>query len=140
MRSGDARYWWRGARLALNDRDAYVAPNTYGVQPHWSQVEGGRLHYLLTADSASRVAVIKTAIRYMGGFDRYLGDSTAVYNEGRIQARIGARPPRVGARGHGASAGRDVGAAHRPRSAQESRGAGDRRRVAEREHMPAFAE
>ncbi|HST62090.1 MAG TPA: ricin-type beta-trefoil lectin domain protein [Longimicrobium sp.] len=86
-RTGNQAYRDRADALALNYRTNYVEANNYGVSAHWSQIEGIALHYLLTGDEASRVAVGRMADNfavpyYMNG----LNDLNAEM-ENRMQAR-----------------------------------------------------
>jgi hypothetical protein len=95
MRSGDPEYWRRGTMIALNYRRQYLERNNYGTTPHWAQVAGLELHYLLTGDTLSRRAV---AGAYAWGLltfatARYgplaaIENPQSEYMENRIQARV----------------------------------------------------
>ncbi|HET6680184.1 MAG TPA: hypothetical protein VFG84_03220 [Gemmatimonadaceae bacterium] len=88
MRTGDPEYFRRATLLAVDYREKYLVKNDYGSSPHWSQLEGLELHYLLTGDEASRTAVARTADR-LHGFHKVLGDTLhTAWMESRIQARV----------------------------------------------------
>ncbi len=59
VRTGRPEYWDRATRLLLSYRRDYLEANNYGTSPHWSQVDGLGLHYLLTGDQQSRYAISK---------------------------------------------------------------------------------
>lgn len=61
VRTGNPEYWRRATLMALDYRTRYLEPNKYGSSHHWAQLEGLALHYLLTGDAASQVAVGRTA-------------------------------------------------------------------------------
>jgi hypothetical protein len=89
VRGGEAKYFERATRLAVDYRAQYLEPNNYGASPHWSQLEGLALHYWLTGDERSRTAVLTVADRLTSGFPpAYMGNPTSEYNEGRIQQRV----------------------------------------------------
>ena len=86
-RTGNQVYRDRADAMALDYRRNYVEAHNYGVSAHWSKIEGVALHYLVTGDEASRVAVGRMADNfavpyYMG----QIGDTRAEM-ENRVQAR-----------------------------------------------------
>jgi hypothetical protein len=95
MRSGDPDYWRRATDLVLNYRRDYLEKNEYKTSPHWSQLGGLELHYLLTGDTLSRRAV---AGAYAWGLFSFptkrwgpksdLENTQSEYMENRIQARV----------------------------------------------------
>ena len=95
MRTGDPEYWRRATQMALNYRRDYLEPNSYKTSPHWAQIGGLELHYLLTGDTLSRRAV---AGAYAWGLSSFptklwgpksdLENSQQEYMENRIQARV----------------------------------------------------
>ena len=56
-RTGNATYYDRANRLAVNYRDNYLVANGYNNSSFWSMLTGVALHYLVTGDAASRRAV-----------------------------------------------------------------------------------
>ena len=56
-RTGNAEYWYRANRMAYRYRVDYIEYNNYSTSPHWAQMEGVQLHYLMTGDEMSRKAV-----------------------------------------------------------------------------------
>ena len=88
VRTGNATYWNRAARIAYNYRTQYLEANGYGASPHWAQLEGLEKHYLLTGDERSRTAVGETADILYRGFQvsRDLADRSK--SENRIRARV----------------------------------------------------
>ena len=89
VRTGNSEYWERGTRLVLNYRKDYLEQNNYGTSPHWSQVDGIGLHYLLTGDDQSRVA-IKRVTETLSYFRVRLGLGLKTHAsiENRIRARV----------------------------------------------------
>jgi uncharacterized protein YjdB len=90
-RTGNTKYLSRGHQLALNYRKNYLEAAGYGASPHWSQLDGITLHYLLTGDEASRTAVGLTAEKLYRGHHLALGTlGTAApeWMDTRIQARV----------------------------------------------------
>ncbi|MBU6367016.1 MAG: hypothetical protein KJT01_12465, partial [Gemmatimonadetes bacterium] len=89
MRSGDLAYWTRAVAIARDYRDRYLAPSGFNPSPHWMALEGVALHYWLTGDSASRLAVLRSAGRLTAAFPpAELAKVGGQYTEGRIQARV----------------------------------------------------
>ena len=92
VRTGDPEYWRRGTIDAVAYRQQYLEPNNYTLQPHNAQLEGLAVHYLLTGDEASRVAVGKVAYLFSWMWTPELACTQCTANggeyvEGRIQAR-----------------------------------------------------
>jgi hypothetical protein len=88
VRTANPEYWRRGTLMAAAYRRDYLEANKYGATPHWAQLDGVALHYLLTGDEASRRAVGEVAQRF--AFPYYmdnLQDPTAEM-ENRMQARV----------------------------------------------------
>jgi hypothetical protein len=73
--------------MAVNYRRDYLEANNYASSAHWLQIEGIELHYLLTGDEASRVAVGKVAdVFNVGYYMNHLSDLSAQMDN-RMQAR-----------------------------------------------------
>jgi len=87
VRSGKLEYWKRATALAASYRIDYLQANNYAASPHWAQLEGLEIHYLLTGDEASRDAVLQVAARFHDAFHPTLGH-TDNWWENRIQARV----------------------------------------------------
>jgi hypothetical protein len=85
-RTGDPEFWDRGTQIAVNYRRDYLEANSYGSSPHWAQLQGVALHYLLTGDERSRYAIGRTAQTFTYFLERY-----AQMNIGEIESRIRAR-------------------------------------------------
>jgi hypothetical protein len=88
VRTGDPKYFDRADQIALDYRKKYLELNGYSASPHWAQLEGLQLHYLLTGDPKSKAAVAVTAQHLSGGFDNAIGNVNDAYTENRIQARV----------------------------------------------------
>ena len=95
MRSGDPEYWRRGTMIALKYRREYVERNNYGSSPHWAQLRGLELHYLLTGDTLSRRAVPGIFAQHLVSYTMpkangkaHVEDTNVSYMENRIQARV----------------------------------------------------
>jgi len=95
MRTGDPEFWRRGTRIALNYRRDYLEKNNYGSSPHWAQLSGLELHYLLTGDTLSRRAVAGVYAWGLSSFSKAkwgrladLENPQSEYMENRIQARV----------------------------------------------------
>jgi hypothetical protein len=87
VRTGNAEYWKRATALAVNYRKDYLEAHDYQTSAHWSQIEGLELHYLLTGDELSRIAVGRVGDVFNVEFYMdNLGDLGAVMDN-RIQAR-----------------------------------------------------
>jgi len=88
VRTGDIEYWRRATLMAVDYRVAYLEKNRYGSSHHWSQLEGLALHYVLTGDERSRLAVERTAQILSSYYRRgQLGNTRHHDMESRIQAR-----------------------------------------------------
>jgi len=88
VRTGNPEYWRRATQMALDYRTKYLEPNNYGSSHHWSQLEGLALHYLLTGDPASQLAVGRTADVLASYYRRgALGKRNHIDMESRGQAR-----------------------------------------------------
>jgi hypothetical protein len=88
VRTGDPKYWDRATAIAVDYRTNYLEPNGYGASPHWAQMEGMALHYWLTGDERSRVAVPGFMARQGGFSPAQMADPNFQYNEGRIMQRV----------------------------------------------------
>jgi len=95
MRTGDLEYWRRGTMMALTYRREYLERNTYKSSPHWSQLGGLELHYLLTGDTLSRRAVAGVFAWGLSDFPTAkwgpladIENPQSEYMENRIQARV----------------------------------------------------
>jgi len=92
VRTADPEYWRRGTIDAVAYRQQYVEASNYTMQPHNALLEGLAVHYLLTGDEASRVAVGKVAYLFSWMWTPYINCTQCTANggeyvEGRIQAR-----------------------------------------------------
>ena len=87
-RTGNTTYLTRGHEIALVYRKNYLEDNNYGASPHWSQLDGIAIHYLLTGDEASKLAVGRTAARLQAGYLSQLGTIFHDWMENRIVARV----------------------------------------------------
>jgi hypothetical protein len=83
-RTGNALYRQRADSIALNYRRTYLHASNYQTSPHWAQLDGVAIHYLLTGDDSSRIAVGKAAWNLAG---TALWPKTNPYNDARTQAR-----------------------------------------------------
>jgi hypothetical protein len=95
MRSGNVEYWRRGTMMALSYRRGYLEPNRYASSPHWAQLAGLELHYLLTGDTLSRRAVAGVYAHGLQSFAKAswgpladIENPQSPYMENRIQARV----------------------------------------------------
>ena len=86
-RTGDSTYLRRAHETAVAYRDNYLVPAGFGSSPHWSQVEGLYLDWVVSHDAASRDAVLSVANRFVG-FDPSLDDKNKDWLENRVQARV----------------------------------------------------
>ena len=84
IRTGNAVYKTRGDAMALNYRRNYLATNNYQTSAHWSQLDGVALHYWLTGDDSSRIAVGRAA-RSLAG--TALWPRNGQWTDARQQAR-----------------------------------------------------
>ena len=86
-RTGDTTYLNRAHALAASYRNGYLIPAQYMTSPHWSQVEGLYLDWVVTGDTQSRDAVLRIA-NVLVAFDPYLDALYKDWLENRIQARV----------------------------------------------------
>jgi hypothetical protein len=87
-RTGNPTYWSRAAQLVYDYRTKYLEPNAYGSSAHWAQLEGVEKHYLLTGDTASRYAVIKTAdVLNRANAENFASYQTRSKGDTRVSAR-----------------------------------------------------
>ncbi len=61
IRTGNNAYKTRGDAMAVDYRRNYLKANNYNTSAHWSQLDGVALHYWLTGDDSSRMAVGRAA-------------------------------------------------------------------------------
>ena len=87
-RSGDAKYWNRAMAIARDYRLRYLEANDYLPAPHWMQLEGIALHYWLTGDESSRIAVTRVAGRMTSSFTPAVVGPGGEWREGRIVQRM----------------------------------------------------
>lgn len=87
-RTGDSKYLERGHTDVTAYRDNYVLPNNGAVAPKWVFPEGLAIHYILTGDSLSALAIAKMADRmvYAGWLDT-MTDPDFKWVDGRAQGR-----------------------------------------------------
>ena len=91
-RGGPASDTARAREIAVNYRRDYLEHNNYGSSPHWAQLDGLALDWLVRGDSASRRAVLRTADAlwpYAGGAFQYVDTVGGRFSwDVRIQARV----------------------------------------------------
>jgi hypothetical protein len=87
-RTGNGTYLERANALALNYRRSFLEARGFNVLPYETFVEGVALHYLVTGDEASRVAVGRVADRF--GSSRFIDvlSNTNGEVENRDQSRV----------------------------------------------------
>lgn len=83
-RTGNATWRQRADAIALDYRRKYLHANNYQTSPHWAQLDGVALHFWLTGDDSSRIAVGKAAWNLAG---TAVWPTTNPYNDARTQAR-----------------------------------------------------
>jgi hypothetical protein len=90
VRTGNATYYERGARIAVNYRRTYLEANNYGATEWWTQLEGLAVHYWLTGDPRSREAVYKTAenLHRSRGGDRMANTQNHPWMDSRVQSKV----------------------------------------------------
>jgi hypothetical protein len=88
IRTGNVEYWKRATTMAVNYRRDYLEKNNYGTSAHWSQIEGIELHYLLTGDEASRLAVGRVADVFDVEYYMDHLSNLAAPMDNRMQARL----------------------------------------------------
>jgi hypothetical protein len=86
-RTGDTTYLNRAHTTAVAYRDNFLAPAGFATSPHWSQVEGLYLDWLITGDTQSRDAVLRVANVFVA-FDPFLDALYKDWLDNRIQARV----------------------------------------------------
>ncbi len=84
IRTGNSAYKQRGDAIAVDYRRNYLHASNYQTSPHWAQLDGVALHYWLTGDDSSRIAVGKAGWNLAG---TALWPNTNPYNDARTQAR-----------------------------------------------------
>jgi hypothetical protein len=87
-RTGNQVYRDRADAMAVNYRVNYVEANNYGPSAHWSQIEGIALHYLLTRDEASRIAVGRMADTLAYPYYMNSLHDVSAEMDNRMQARV----------------------------------------------------
>jgi len=88
VRTGNVEYWRRATLIAVDYRTKYLEPNNYGSSHHWAQLEGLALHYWLTGDPRSQLAVGRTADILASYYRR---GALASINHSDMESRIQAR-------------------------------------------------
>jgi hypothetical protein len=86
-RTGDTTYLNRAHAFAVAYRDNFLVPGGFATSPHWSQMEGLYLDWVVTGDTQSRDAVMRVA-NVMTAFDPYLDALYKDWLDNRIQARV----------------------------------------------------
>lgn len=89
-RTGDPKYFARGAQLARRYRDEYIIPANYQL-PEWSAVmDGYAIHYWLTGDELSRDMLLKVAssLSFSRGGEGLGRMVTHPWMDNRVQARV----------------------------------------------------
>jgi hypothetical protein len=86
-RTGDTTYLNRAHAIAQAYRTNYLVPALFGTSPHWSQVEGLYLDWIVTGDEASRDAVLRIANMFIA-YDQYLDNPGITWMENRVQTRV----------------------------------------------------
>ncbi len=86
-RTGNAAYLSRAHALVADFRTRYIEGGGYRPDAHYADMEGIALHYLLTGDERSLLAVGRVAdMFYEPGYQDQLGDTTGI-GDPRVQAR-----------------------------------------------------
>jgi hypothetical protein len=88
VRSANPEYWRRANLMALDYRRRYLEANNYGSSAHWSMLDGVALHYLVSGDEASRVAVGRVGDTMAAAFYVNNLSNLAAEMDNRIQARV----------------------------------------------------
>ena len=70
--------------MVLDYRRNYLTANNYQTSPHWSQLDGVALHFWMTGDDSSRIAVGKAAWNLAPSAQ---WPRTGPYTDARQQAR-----------------------------------------------------
>jgi hypothetical protein len=87
-RTGNAAYLDRANALLVNYRTGYVEPS-YDAASHWTFVQGLALHFLVTGDEKSRLAVGRLGDNHAAPYYMdQLHDPKAAEMDNRIQARV----------------------------------------------------
>jgi len=86
-RTGDTTYLNRAHATAVAYRNGYLVPASFMTSPHWSQIEGLYLDWIVTGDTESRDAVLRMA-NVLWSFDPYLDALYKDWLDNRIQARV----------------------------------------------------
>jgi hypothetical protein len=87
-RTGDTTYLNRAHAMAVAYRNGYLVPAGFMTSPHWSQIEGLYLDWIVTGDTESRDAVLRMANVLSAAFDLYLDVLSKDWLDNRIQARV----------------------------------------------------
>jgi hypothetical protein len=86
-RTGDTTYRAKAHATAVNYRINYIDASGCTPSPHWSQIEGLYLDWVVYGDTASKRAVLCMAEK-LDIFSLYVSDSTKDWLDNRIQARL----------------------------------------------------
>jgi uncharacterized protein YjdB len=86
-RTGDTTYRAKAHATAVNYRIGYIDASGCTPSPHWSQIEGLYLDWIVYGDTASKRAVLCMAEK-LDIFSLYVSDSTKDWLDNRIQARL----------------------------------------------------
>jgi hypothetical protein len=86
-RTGDTTYLNRAHAIAVAYRDNFLVPAGFATSPHWSQLEGLYLDWLIMGDTQSRDAVLRVANVFVA-FDPFLDALYKDWLDNRIQARV----------------------------------------------------
>lgn len=87
-RTGNAEYLQRGHTDVTAYRDEYVLPNDGAATPRWIFPEGLAIHYVLTGDTLSALAIAKMADTMVRvGWMDTMTDPDLPWKDGRIQGR-----------------------------------------------------
>lgn len=89
VRSGMSSYLRRALQLAVDYRQKYIVESGFNPAPWWSKLEGLALHYWLTGDEQSRVAVLRSTDQLMVGYPAHrMARLDYEYLDGRVQGRL----------------------------------------------------
>jgi len=86
-RTGDTTYLNRAHAMAAAYRTGYLIPASFMTSPHWSQIEGLYLDWVVTGDPESKDAVLRMA-NVLWSFDPYLDALYKDWLDNRIQSRV----------------------------------------------------
>lgn len=90
VRTGNPVFFERASRMAIDYRRGYLEFANYGAAEWWAYLEGLALHYWLSGDEKSRIAVYMTAASLHGsrGMERLEQAATHGWMDNRVQSKV----------------------------------------------------